>query len=78
MARSRHTQTHPTLTCPTRLESSHLLNPNAIVNDRINRMEPEQYPPSPALVRNELPPYPRLTGTDYKNSILKVESQESR
>ena len=74
MARSRHTQAHPTLTCPTRLESSHLPNPHAIVDDRINRTEPEQYPPSPALVRNENPPYPRLTGTDYKKSILKVKS----
>ena len=35
------------------------------MNERINRMEPEQYPPSPALLRNENPPYPRLTGTDY-------------
>lgn len=63
--RSRHTQAHPTLTCPTRLDSSHLPNPHAIVNDRINRMELEQYPPSPALFRNELLPYPRLTGIDY-------------
>ncbi|GEM_PF-1607255 len=48
------------------------------MNDRVNRMEPEQYPPSPALRRNENPPYPRLIGTDYKNSIFKVESQESQ
>ncbi len=48
------------------------------MNERINRMEPEQYPPSPALLRNENPPYPRLTGTDYGKSILKVESQETR
>ena len=65
MAGSRHTQAHPTLTCPTRLESSHLPNPHAIMNARVNRREPEQYPPSPALLRNELPLYPRLTGTDY-------------
>jgi len=65
MAPSGHTQAHPTLTRPTRLESSHLPNPHAIMNDRINRMEPEQYPPSPALFRNEDPLYPRLTGTDY-------------
>ncbi len=41
-------------------------------------MEPEQYPPSPALVRNENLPYPRLTGTDYEKSILKVKSEEGR
>ncbi len=57
-----------------RLESSHLPNQYAMVNDRINRMEPEQYPPSPALCRNENPPYPRLIGTDYQKFILKVES----
>ncbi len=64
MARSRLIQTHLSLTGPTRLESSHLPNPQAIMNDRINRIEPEQYPPSPALSRNENPPYPRLIGTD--------------
>ena len=64
MARSRLIQAHPSLTRPTRLESSHLPNLYAIMNDRINRMGPEQYPPSPALVRNENPPYPRLIGTD--------------
>ncbi len=37
-------------------------------------MGPEQYPPSPALFRTELTPYPRLTGTNYQKSILKVES----
>jgi len=74
MARGRLTQTHPSLTCPTRLESSHLPNLRAIMNDRINRMGPEQYPPSPAWSRNENPPYPRLIGTDYRKSILKVES----
>ena len=74
ISRSRHTQARPTLARPTRLESGHLPNPPAIVNDRINRMEPEQYPPSPALARNEPPPHPRLTGTDYKKSILKLES----
>jgi len=74
MVRSFHTQADPTLTCPGRLESSHLPNPRAMINDRINRMGPEQYPPIPALVRNENPPYPRLTGTDYQKSILKVES----
>ncbi len=68
MARSRHTQAHPTLARPPRLESSHLPNPQAIVNDRLNGMEPEQYPPSPALIRNENPPYPRLTGTDYQKA----------
>jgi len=47
------------------LASSHLPNPRAMINDRINRMGPEQYPPSPALLCNETPPYPRLTGTDY-------------
>jgi len=62
------------LACPTCLESSHLPNPHAMINDRINRMEPEQYPPSPALLRNETPPYPRLIGTDYGKSIFKVES----
>ena len=62
----------------THLESSDLPNPQAIMNDRINRMESEQYPPSPAFLRNENPPYPRLTGTDYRKSILKVESQEAR
>ena len=71
MARSRLTQAARSLT---RLENSHLPNPHAIMNDGINRMEPEQYPPSPALLRNENPPYPRLTGTDYRKSILKVES----
>ena len=55
MAGSHHTQAHPTLARPTCLESSHLLNPQAIMNDRVNRMEPEQYPPSPALFRNENP-----------------------
>ncbi len=65
VARSRLTQAHPSLTRPTRLESSHLPNPHAIMNARINGMEPEQYPPSPALLRNEMPPYPRLIGTDY-------------
>ena len=59
---------------PSRLESSHLPNPYAIMNDRINSVEPEQYPPSPALLRNENPPYPRLTGMDYQKSTLKVES----
>jgi len=68
------TQVHPTPTCPTHLSGSHLPNPRAMVNNRINRMGPEQYPPSPALLRNETPPYPRLTGTDYWKFILKVES----
>ncbi len=71
LARNRLTQAHPS---PTYLESSHLPNPQAIMNDWINRMEPEQYPPSPALLRNENPPYPRLIGTDYRKFILKVES----
>jgi len=44
------------------------------MNDRINRMEPEQYPLSPALPRNETRPYPRPIGTDYGKSILNVES----
>jgi len=74
MAWSRHIQGHSTLTCPTRLKSSHLPNPHAIMNARVNRMGPEQYPPSPALSRNETPPYPRLTGTDYRKFIFKVES----
>ncbi len=65
MARGRLIQAHLSLTCPNRLENTHLPNQQAIMNDRINRMGPEQYPPSPALLRNEIPPYPRLTGTDY-------------
>jgi len=78
MAGSRLIQAHPRLTRPTRLESNRLPNPYAIMNNRINGMGPEQYPPSPALVRNEIPPYPRLFGTDYQKSIFKVESQETR
>jgi hypothetical protein len=74
VARNHHIQAHPTLARPICLESSHLPNPQAIMNDRVNRMEPEQYPPSPALSRNESPPYSRLIGTDYQKSILKVES----
>ncbi len=74
MAWNCHTQAYPTLTCPTRSESSHLPNPHAMINDGINRMGPEQYLPSPALLRNENPPYPRLTGMDYRKFILKVES----
>jgi len=78
VVRRCHAQAHPTPILPPCLESNHLPNPDAIMNDRVNRMEPEQYPPSPALRRNENPPYPRLIGTDYKNSIFKVESQESQ
>ncbi len=52
----------------TRLESSRLPNPQAIMNDRVNRMEPEQYPPYPALPRNETPPYPRLIGTNCREA----------
>ncbi len=47
------------------------------MNGRVNCMEPEQYPPISALIRNENLPYPRLIGTDYENSMFKVESQES-
>lgn len=65
---------HPKPTRPTRLENSHLPISNAMMNDRVNHMEPEQYPPTPTLSRNETPPYRRLTGMDYKKSILKVES----
>ena len=68
IARPRHTQAHPTQAEPPRLETSHLPNPRAIMNDRVNRTAPERYPPSPALVRNEHPPYPRLTGTDRPNT----------
>ncbi len=64
------------LACATRFESRRLPNSQAIMNSRVNCMEPEQYPPISALVRNENPPYPRLTGTDYKKSIFKAESQE--
>ena len=74
MARGRLIQAHPSLSRPSRLENRPLPNQQAIMNDWINRMEPEQYPPSPALLRNENPPYPRLIGTDYRKSILKVES----
>ncbi len=35
------------------------------MNDGINRTGPEQYPASLTLLRNEIPPYPRLIGTDY-------------
>ena len=52
----------------TRLRSSRLPNPRAIMNDRVNRMEPEQYPPYPALSRNETPPYPRLIGTNCQKA----------
>jgi len=50
MARSRRTQAHPTRTCPTGLESSHLPNPHAMINDRINHIGPEQYPRVPHCV----------------------------
>ncbi len=51
-----------------------LPNPCAIMNGKVNAMGPEQYPPSPALPRNETPPYPRLFATDYEKAILEVES----
>ena len=59
---------------PTGLAGGRLPNAYAIMNDRINGMGPEQYPPILALVRNETPAYPRPTGTDYWKSTLKVES----
>ena len=39
-------------------------------------MGPEQYPPIPAWFRNENPPYPRLSGTDYQKSIFMEEAPE--
>ena len=59
---------------PGRREGSQLPNSSAIVNDRVNRMDPERYPPVPAWNRNENPPYPRLFETNYKNFTFKVES----
>ena len=50
-------------------ESSHLPNSNATMNGRVNGIHPEQYPPSPALSRNETLPYPRLSGTDNRKPI---------
>ena len=67
-ARNRHARVPPTLTRATRLGSSRLPNPQAIMNDRVNRMESEQYPPYPALPRNETPPYPRLIGTNFRKA----------
>ena len=44
---------------------------------QINRRETQQYPRMSALDRNETPPYPRLIGTDYRNFIFKINSEET-
>ena len=49
-------------------ESNHLPNSHATMNGRVNGIHPEQYPPVPALSRNETPPYPRLSGTNNRRS----------
>ena len=53
---------------------NHLPNLQATMNGMVNSIQPEQYPPNPALPRNEHPAYPRLSGTDDRKSILKVKS----
>ena len=41
---------------------------------QVNRAYPKQYPPIPALIRNENPPYRRLSGMDPQSPELKVIS----
>jgi len=76
-AGSRHTHAGPMPTNRTCRESRPLPNLRATINDGVKHMDPEQYPPIPALSRNENPRCPRLSGTDYQKSMLQVEADKS-